>query len=361
MLAPGITIIGGGPAGATAGWLLSRKQFKVHLLEKEEFPRDKICGCCLNESALQIIRDGKTDKYPVDIPPFFPQKELVLHYKKRNIKIPLPGGIILSRIDLDRFLLERAIEAGCKVKYNTKVNIPENIEKLSLPDDLSLETSIICIASGLDPRHSTPNSKKLGLGAKWLRPDSSYPKEAGRVNMWLSNEGYLGETLLPDGSIAYAAAINRKYLKSIAESNTNQSGSTGYLLSRLFCLPHLEELKWKGTPLLKTAAPSTGKGTCIRIGDAAGYIEPFTGQGMAWAINSGKMASDLIETHFKDHKMNDLGHQWNSVLNKKMSYSRKVCSVVSGIASKPDFCFSLLSLPFSSYISKNLINFIYRN
>jgi flavin-dependent dehydrogenase len=357
MIHADVTIIGGGPAGAVTGRILAEKGYQVVILEKSTFPRDKVCGCCLNERAVQLLLNESTQKQTY-FPPHLPQKKIVLVYEGKTHSMSIPGGIIISRSELDSFLIDNAKKAGCKVYEGVKAHVdwPDTVVKGSQVPELS--SRIVCLASGLGSnnfqrdffgrkKYDNKNAK-IGLGAKACVEDIPYDLEEGVVRMYLTNEGYLGETRLADGTVAYGAAIRKNTFKS--------RDSLSRTMSRLFSLPHIEALEWSGTPILESTPESVGEGLCIRIGDAAGYIEPFTGQGMTWAIQSAVLAADLISEELQSGN-GKLSLHWKKLWHRKLWYSRRFCKLASILASHPSYSFPLITSPL--FPAKMVVRMLY--
>jgi flavin-dependent dehydrogenase len=164
MINADVTIIGGGPAGAIAGKILAQRGYEVVILEKSTFPRYKVCGCCLNEKAVKLLLPNSLQEKDY-FPPYIQQKKIDLLYQGKKHSIDIPGGIIISRSDLDTFLIKNAEEAGCKVFQGIKARLNMfslNVEGQNVPQ---LKSKIFCLATGLDSENVKTNffGKKIGL------------------------------------------------------------------------------------------------------------------------------------------------------------------------------------------------------
>lgn len=358
MINADVTIIGGGPAGAIAGKILAQRGYEVVILEKSTFPRYKVCGCCLNEKAVKLLLPNSLQEKDY-FPPYIQQKKIDFLYQGKKHSIDLPGGIIISRSDLDTFLINNAKEAGCKVFQGVKARLNMfslNVEGQNVPQ---LKSKIFCLATGLDSENVKTNFfgkkiadqsiyAKIGLGAISDFCQIPYSLDEGVIRMHLIKGAYLGETKLADGSVVYGAAIMKSLLRNCE--------SLPRLVNNLFSLPHLQNLKWHGTPILQSTPKSVGEGSCIRIGDAAGYVEPFTGQGMTWAIQSAVLAADLI-TDELENSSGLLAVRWKKVLRSKLYYSKGLCKFTSLFASFPSYTFPILRSGF--FPEKILLQMLY--
>ncbi len=103
--------------------------------------------------------------------------------------------------------------------------------------------------------------------------------------MACGRRGYLGLVRLEDGRLNLAAALDPCWMRVC--------GGPGPAAARLLAevgwppVPNLAEQNWRGTPALTRQARRRAAERLFLIGDAAGYIEPFTGEGMAWALAAG--------------------------------------------------------------------------
>jgi 2-polyprenyl-6-methoxyphenol hydroxylase-like FAD-dependent oxidoreductase len=103
--------------------------------------------------------------------------------------------------------------------------------------------------------------------------------------MAAGRHGYVGLVRVEDRSLNIAAAFSTGFLRTL--------GSPGRAASAILeeagfpAIPGLESADWRGTPALTRRARPLGDERLFILGDAAGYVEPFTGEGMAWALVSG--------------------------------------------------------------------------
>ena len=120
-------VIGAGVAGSLAAYLAARQGMRVLLVERQRFPRAKVCGCCLNSRAQQLLQqaglaDGLQALSPV------PTSALRLQYRGRSLSLPMPGGLVVSRSRLDAWLVTEAVQAGAEFLDETTGKV------LPLPD-----------------------------------------------------------------------------------------------------------------------------------------------------------------------------------------------------------------------------------
>jgi flavin-dependent dehydrogenase len=332
-----VIVVGAGPAGASAALRLARSGQRVVLIDRHTMPRGKVCGCCLSPAGVAELEG--LEAFAGDEWPAVSLAGVRLAAGGRTVRIPLAGGRIVSREALDTALVQAAIRHGaawlpamtvCGVTdaglaTHEDHNVPllvslradsgagatlrgrRVILAVGLADSVRLAKSVRVpdgSPAGLDAaggRRATVPDSRIGLGA--VLPDTSlaaaHPVFAdlptGELVMAVAATGYCGIVRLEDGRIDLAAALDRTAVQQ-AES---PAAAVAEVLASALGGPagiDLDVAGWRATPPLSGAAPLVaGRSRRIfRVGDAAGYVEPFTGEGMGWALVSGRLAAEAI-------------------------------------------------------------------
>ncbi len=299
-----VVVVGAGCAGALAAREVARHGLSVLLVDKAAFPRWKVCGCCLNVRAQDALRAAglsrllsECDAVPID--------SLRLAAGGRIATIPLPGYASLSREALDAALVQTAIEAGCHFLPRTRASAGE----------VSAQTRTLRLSQGETRREVSARLVLAadGLGGGLLRRDgeieptvragsrigagtiASHAPEAyrpGAIYMACGDGGYVGLVRLEDSRLDIAAAFDADYVRregglaGAAQRILDSAGLPGIV--------NLEQLTWRGTPALTRTATRLSAHRALILGDAAGYVEPFTGEGMAWAFSSALAVARLV-------------------------------------------------------------------
>ncbi|WP_337173319.1 NAD(P)/FAD-dependent oxidoreductase [Paludisphaera sp.] len=292
-------VIGAGPAGSTSARGLARRGLRVLLVDRAHFPRPKVCGCCLNPRALATLARiglgslaGRLGAVPLT--------GLELATGRRRATLHHALGVALSRDALDAALVDEAVAAGAEFQPGASATLATGGVRLRTGDESrEVGARFVVSATGLgdglfpaDDRARPSPRSKLGAGTILdAAPDGYAP---GRVFMACGAGGYVGLVALEDGRLDVAAALDPAAVR--------EAGGPGALASailagtRLPGAPGLAEARWRGTPALWRSPGRVVEGGVFRVGDSAGYVEPFTGEGMAWALAGGEaLAATLAD------------------------------------------------------------------
>lgn len=294
-----IIVAGGGLAGLVAAIRLSRHGFDCTLIEKKTYPFHRVCGEYIsNETADFLLREGL---YPQQFnPPQITQLELsAITGKCTNVPLPL-GGFGISRYAFDKHLADIAKDVGVEFLLNTEINLIENDQGFTvITPDHQLQADLVIGAFGKRSRLD------VQLERNFIRKRSPYVgiKYHARTNhpehvIALHNfrGGYCGASNVEDGKTNICYLVHRDKLKSFRNIEALEKN---VLLEN----PHLKKLFSEAEFLFEkpevineisfeTKEPVYNH--ILMAGDAAGMIAPLCGNGMAMAIHSAKILSDLI-------------------------------------------------------------------
>ncbi len=284
-------VVGAGPAGTVAARELSRNGMRVLLVDKAQFPRRKVCGCTLNSAALTALdRVGLgrvvAENHGVTL------SAVRLASAGTIATIALPGGVALSRERFDLALLREAVASGVAFLsgVSARLGASERDWREVRLGPIATRARLVVAADGLAStiaasdgvRAVTKPRSRLGIGT--IVPDAPRFYSDGTVYMAVGRGGYVGLVRLEDGQLDLAAAMDPAFLR---EHDGPGNAAIRILETSGFpAIPGLSNAPWRGTPPLTRRLARIGGNRWLAIGDAAGYVEPFTGEGMAWAISS---------------------------------------------------------------------------
>jgi flavin-dependent dehydrogenase len=290
-------VVGAGPAGALAARCLAAKGVSVLLVDEARFPRWKVCGCCLNGAALRVLDNVGLSKLPERL-----GARRLTHARMcargHTAELNLPNGVALSRERFDEALLHEAIKAGAEFRSETTAAwigaSPEQADiELKSPNTVgAVRARIVIAADGLAAaftrripgvRHAPARRARIGAGTTLADAPRDYGPNI--IHMAIGSGGYVGIVRLEDERLNVAAALGVDYVRSLrglAAAATHIIEESG-----LPSIPALRNHRWQGTPPLTRRYEPPPSTPLFLIGDAAEYVEPFTGEGMAWALISG--------------------------------------------------------------------------
>lgn len=289
-----VIVVGAGPAGALAARELARSGVKVLLVDKAAFPRWKVCGACLNPWGLNSLAKVGLGDLPGRLGAV-PLKAFLLASDERRATLRLPGSAALSREALDAELVQEAIRAGAAFLPETRAALGQSTKEdraLILrhdEDSLEARTNLVLAADGLggriameDPTCESIVSEDSRVGAGTVAASAPAFYAPGTIYMACGPGSYVGLVRLEDNRLNIGAALDPIMIATfggmgrLAASILDEAG--------LPAIEGLETMAWRGTPPLTRQLKKPAAHRLFVLGDAAGYAEPFTGEGMAWAM-----------------------------------------------------------------------------
>ncbi|RZJ72748.1 NAD(P)/FAD-dependent oxidoreductase [Flavobacterium sp.] len=339
MLNNRVIIIGGGLAGLTAAIHLCRSGKDVTLIEKQEYPKHKVCGEYVSNEILPYLKWLGLDLSPLN--PVIIEKAAFSTVDGKEIRCELPlGGIGISRYALDNFLYKAAISQGCEVIQDSVLDVQFANDQFSvdLSDGQKHQAKIVLGAFG---KRSNIDQKLerafIRQKSPWLAVKMHYSGDFPNdlVGLHNFNGGYCGVSKVENGAVnvCYLADFDsfKKY-KNIAEYQ-----------SQVVCEnPHLRELLDNFVPLFDNPITISQisfekklpiENHILMMGDTAGLIHPLCGNGMAMAIHSAKLASecviDFLEQNLTREKFEqNYSNVWNVHFKKRLKTGRLLASML---------------------------------
>ncbi|QSW88866.1 FAD-dependent oxidoreductase [Flavobacterium endoglycinae] len=294
-----VLIIGGGLAGLAGAVHLSQKGLKVTLIEKNTYPRHKVCGEYISNEILPYLSWlglNISELHPTSISNF---EFTAQNGKTAKTKLPL-GGFGISRYVLDNFLFQKAVENGCAIVTETVTNISFKSDVFTVnTSEQIFSTKIVLGAYGKRSNIDQVLSRDfISKKSPWLAVKAHYSGDFDEslVGLYNFQGGYCGVSKVENDiiNICYLADFEtfKKY-KNIEE----------YQKSVLYKNKKLQFVFENSTSLFEKPLTISQisfdkkepvENHIVMIGDTAGLIHPMCGNGMAMAIHSAKIASELV-------------------------------------------------------------------
>jgi len=312
-----VIVVGAGPAGSTTAYYLAQAGLDVLMLEKATFPRDKICGDGLTPRAVkQLVAMG----IDIDAPGWIRNKGLRIYGGGVKIELPWPElasfpdyGLVRARTDLDEIIADRAVKAGATLRQATTVTGPILDERTGRvvgavdKDGNEYRGRLVVAADGNSARMALGigirkrDDRPLGVAVRRYyqtpRHDDDY------LESWL--ELWDGRRLLPGYGWVFGLGNGTSNV-GLGLLNTSKSfQNTDYRsMLRLWTANMPPEwqfdeehatgpIRGAALPMGFNRQPHYARGMLL-VGDAGGMINPFNGEGIDYAMESGHLAADII-------------------------------------------------------------------
>jgi menaquinone-9 beta-reductase len=351
-----VIIIGGGLAGLTAAIHLSKKGLKVTLIEKTEFPRHKVCGEYISNEVLPYLLWLDLDILQSNSQQISSFKFTTQNGKIARTKLPL-GGFGISRYMLDNILYKKALSNGCTILKETVAAISfENDEFSVTTHNQILYSKLVLGAFGKRSNIDQFLARDfITKKSPWLAVKAHYSGNIPNDQVALHNftGGYCGVSKVENDiiNICYLAdyATFKKY-KNIDEYQKNVLYKNKQLKS-VFENSTLLFDKPLTISQISFDKKSPVENHILMIGDSAGLIHPMCGNGMAMAIHSAKIASELVLEYYSGEITSrsileqKYITQWKKHFGKRLIMGRILASALTNKTMTNIFVSVVASLP----------------
>ncbi len=337
---PDVLVIGSGPAGALSALRLARKGIATLLVDGAAFPRAKLCGGCLARSGQNVLQSNGLENLPaLRTAPTVDSLRLISG--GRAASFPIPSYRVIDRARFDAELVEAAMAAGARFLDRCRAIVGTGglvtLSEAGGGRALDVRARLIVVADGLKG-----SSLRDVPGFGWRIRDGSHvgigmigtcmPAGCSRdsITMFHAAHGYLGIAPLADGRADLAAAIRPDWVKARGGGRALPAVLASFGLDPESVETDSPTL---GAPHLTRTRERVEDGSSIFLcGDAAGYLEPFTGEGMSWALAGAEgLVPHLLEALGGTYRPG----RWTATLREEWRRRRGLCRVVSGLLRRP--------------------------
>ncbi len=368
-----VVIVGAGVAGSMAATLAAREGMRTLLVERQSFPRHKVCGCCLNARAVAMLRQAGLDRGLAALQPS-ETSALAVRCRGSRLDLAMPQNVAVSRFKLDDWLSQEAVIAGAEFRQNTMASVVPRPDEIAVPSNTSppdsgaandaqddfrtielkstqdshvtevVRAKMLLICDGLGHPSLSRLTKfqaqpvrgaRIGLGTIVARTPEDSWIERHSILMAVAPHGYVGVVEIEDGQLDIAAAVDASHL--------NSTKSPLKTLQAIFesagvpCPVGLTSASIKGTvPLTRMATRLSGHRMFL-LGDSTGYIEPFTGEGMAWALTAASAVIPLLKSGVTEWTPS-LEAEWTSSFRQIVAKEQTICRLLSSALRQSWIC-----------------------
>jgi flavin-dependent dehydrogenase len=341
-------IVGAGPAGSLAAHQLASRGLRTLLVERSAFPRDKVCGGCVGARAveqLELLGLGHVARGQGGMP----IAGLQICRGSRRLAVPLSGGVAISRRAFDAALVDAAVAAGAEFRPETLATVTPAVadpaagfRQVALRtrgrDAAEIAARVVLVADGLShsslrqlPAFESRVAEHARIGLGTVAAASTKDYEPGTIYMAVGRTGYVGVVRVEHDRLNVAAAIDSRFLR--------QCGGPAAAIATILQqaerpVPAVESSAWQGTPPLTRRTEKLADWRLFVSGDAAGYVEPFTGEGIAWALTAAVAVAPLAEQACTawDERLVTLWHQRYGRLIRRR---QRLCRMLTAVLKHP--------------------------
>jgi len=326
-----LLIIGAGPAGTVAGLVAARAGARVCILDRSSFPRHKLCGDSVNPGAmatlarLGLAADVESRGLAVD--------GMIVTGDGASVAGLYPRGLrgrSIRRSDLDWILLRAAIAAGCRFEPGVAVrravvddtsNGPvirhveiarrSGVAAMRAPAAIAADGRRSALGFALGFLRHPARPRRWAIGGYFsgvAAPDAVHSSDGVVGEMHIRKDRYVGVAPIPDG------LTNVCLVRQFAPGDPAIRDPASLLRDAIESDPALRERFTAATAIAEPvvlgplAVDSTGRASIAGLlfaGDAAGFIDPMTGDGLHFAIRGGELAAEAA--------LQALAHGWRGV------------------------------------------------
>src|SRR5580704_3526052 len=343
-----LIVVGGGPAGSSAAISAALLGASVLLLERGRFPRHKVCGEFVSAESLSLLKElvDYQNAELLQAALRIPRARLFLdgHILLASID---PPAVSIARFDLDSALWHSAESAGVDARQQVIVqSIAGSGPFRVVTASEEFETRALVNASG---RWSNLNLAPAENGAhheKWLGVKAHFaePRSEPSVDLYFFDGGYCGVQPVGTARVNASAMVRADVASSLPE---------------VFAQHHALRDRSRNWTLLSDPVstsplifrdPQPERDGVLMAGDAAGFVDPFVGDGISLALRSGSLAGECLVPFFAGNlSLAEAARNYRSAYEERLASVFRMSSKLRQMLSLPQ----IIRAPILSLLEKS--------
>ncbi len=339
-------VVGAGPSGCVAARAIAQQGHRVLIVEAKQFPREKVCGGCLSARGVALLeRHGLLEAVRECGPVAIDRVDFVMPHGHHSLAVP--SGLSVSRRALDSVLLREAVASGAQSLLGVRATVCEasvdSCREVILArqgcESVKVGAKLVIAADGLGHpslarlgrfTSRVCRSSRIGIGAVAEVSKAAIPKNC--ITMIVHRHGYVGLSHCEGGRLSIAAALDAALLADCK--------SPGAAIDRLLA-PHAlpfaidtDSIYWTGTRPLTQLSGDVADARLFVVGDAASYVEPLTGEGMASGLAAGTAVAPIAIAAIQEWS-DRLATEWRDWNRQDQRRRHRACRVITQAARTP--------------------------
>jgi len=351
-------VIGGGPAGSIAALQLNRLGWRTALVEKRSRNVGKACGHCLHRrgihqleelglsDAVRVAQKGMLANLRVFAPSRFRHSGSQFSTSLMTGEDAGPPSVQVRRNLFDQALIDHAAQEGVAVLQPASAQVDrKRAGRVTLRTNgatRELECGLIVGADGVRSsvarviNGDLAGSGKYGFSFDVPRTEGEDSLGGGAIDMFITGRGYLGIVREVNGPLHVAALVQSRGTRDLF----------GFVRETGACFNRLRDagfdrldrdavMDLRGTGPIPWVAPRVSAPGVVLIGDAAEFIEPFTGEGMCWAIENARLFADLAREQRIGTWNEPAAQHYQELYRTKVASKKRVCRAAAAVLEQP--------------------------
>jgi len=299
-----LIVIGGGPAGASAAITAAREGARVLLLERGSFPRHKVCGEFVSAESLDLLGGFLGARHAPLLASAIRIPQARLFFDGSPLQTPIdPPAASIARLDLDAALWELAGEYGVETRQQTTVQEISGTGPFRISASSGEFSSLAVInATGRWSNLGSKRDDNARPQPKWLGIKMYFAETSPKASadLYFFNGGYCGVQ-----PVAFRnPGFDHGQVNVCAMVSTNVASTLPQVFAQH---PALSERagRWRSLSNLVSTFPlffrdpRPVRDNVLQVGDSAGFVDPFVGDGISLALRSGSLAGESLIPFFR--------------------------------------------------------------